>query len=163
MISVAECSKGWLAWRTPKGVVDIADWMLVPSTLPPMEAKSAAFCYRKKDKWNNDSGWISFNSKSNNNSGKHSCFILLDQSFYTNGYPELDFSKGKDAGILLTYAEALFTEKPDGPGKTFKKGNRNEVEGKIIAGRKDSIISNGKDDQYFSTLNWRTFRMLKLK
>ncbi len=89
--------------------------------------------------------------------------FLLDQSFYTNAYPELDFSKGKNAGILLTYAEALFNEKPDGPGKTFKKGNRNEVEGKIIAGRKDSIISNGKDDQNFSTLNWRTFRYVEIK
>ncbi|HKC34737.1 MAG TPA: alpha-L-rhamnosidase C-terminal domain-containing protein, partial [Chitinophagaceae bacterium] len=89
--------------------------------------------------------------------------FLLDQFFLTNAYPELDFSKGKDAGISLTYAEALFIEKPDGPGKTFKKGNRNEVEGKIIAGRKDSIISNGKDEQYFSTLNWRTFRYIEIK
>ena len=54
-------------------------------------------------------------------------------------------------------------KKPDGPGKWFKKGNRNEVEGKTIAGRKDSIISNGKDNQNYSTLNWRTFRYVEIK
>ena len=73
------------------------------------------------------------------------------------------FSKGNNAGISFTYAEALFIEKPDGPGKTIRKGNRNEVDGKIMAGRKDSIISNGKDNQHFSTLNWRTFRYVLVK
>ena len=34
-----------VGWRgaTPKGVVDIADWMLVPSTLPPMELRVQRF------------------------------------------------------------------------------------------------------------------------
>jgi alpha-L-rhamnosidase len=154
-----------VGWRgaTPKGVVDIADWMLVPSTLPPMELRVQRFAtVRESNGVTIPDGFPSTQKAITIPANTHASF-LLDQSFYTNGYPELDFSKGKDAGILLTYAEALFTEKPDGPGKTFKKGNRNEVEGKIIAGRKDSIISNGKDDQYFSTLNWRTFRYVEIK
>jgi hypothetical protein len=73
------------------------------------------------------------------------------------------FSKGNDATISLTYAEALFNEIPDGPGKTFRKGNRNEIEGKIMSGRKDSVISSGRDNQHFSTLNWRTFRYVQVK
>ena len=73
------------------------------------------------------------------------------------------FSKGNNATIALTYAEALFEEKPDGPGKEFRKGNRNEVEGKIISGRRDSIISNGGSDQHFSTLSWRTFRYIQVR
>ncbi|HEX3165903.1 MAG TPA: alpha-L-rhamnosidase N-terminal domain-containing protein, partial [Chitinophagaceae bacterium] len=154
-----------VGWRgaTPKGAVDIADWMLVPSTLPPMELRLQRFAtVRKVTGITIPDGFPLAQKAIAIPANTHASF-LLDQSFYTNGYPELDFSKGKDAGISLTYAEALFTEKPDGPGKTFKKGNRTDVEGKIIAGRKDSIISNGKDNQNFSTLNWRTFRYVEIK
>ena len=161
---------GWpnavkVGWRgaTPKGVVDIADWMLVPSTLPPMELRVQRFAsVRRSEGLTIPNGFPSAKAALTIPANTQASF-LLDQSFYTNAYPELDFSKGKNAGISLTYAEALFTEKPDGPGKTFKKGNRNEIEGKIISGRKDSIISNGKDNQYYSTLNWRTFRYVEIK
>jgi hypothetical protein len=154
-----------VGWRggTPKGVVDIAEWMLVPSTLPPMELSVQRFAAVRKATGitipnSFPATKTSFVIPANTNAS-----FLLDQSFLANAYPELDFSKGKDAGILITYAEALFNEKPDGPGKKFKKGNRNDVEGKIMSGRKDSIISNGKDNQYFSTLNWRTFRYVEFK
>ena len=153
-----------VGWRgaTPKGVVDIADWMLVPSTLPPMELRVQRFAAVRISKGVTiPNGFPATKASITIPANTHASF-LLDQSFYTNAYPELDFSKGKDAGISLTYAEALFTEKPDGPGKTFKKGNRNEVEGKIISGRKDSIISNGNNNQYYSTLNWRTFRYIEV-
>src|SRR5688572_9059281 len=154
-----------VGWRggTPKGAVDIADWMLVPSTLPPMELRVQRFATVRKTEGVSIPDGFPATEKSITIPANTKATFLLDQSFYTNAYPELDFSKGKDAGILLTYAEALFSEKPDGPGKTFKKGNRNEVEGKIISGRKDSIISNGKDDQYYSTLSWRTFRYVEIK
>ena len=152
-------------WRggTPKGNADIAEWMLVPSTLPPMELRLQRFASVRKTNGVTIPDGFPATPKAITIPANTQASFLLDQSFYTNAYPELDFSKGKDAGILLTYAEALFTEKPDGPGKTFKKGNRNDVEGKIISGRKDSIISNGKDEQYFSTLNWRTFRYVEIK
>ena len=152
-------------WRgaTPKGNVDIAEWMLVPSTLPPMELRVQRFATVRKTNGVTIPDGFPATQKTITIPANTQASFLLDQSFYTNAYPELDFSKGKDAGILLTYAEALFSEKPDGPGKTFKKGNRNEIKDKIIAGRKDSIISNGKDDQYFSTLSWRTFRYVEIK
>jgi alpha-L-rhamnosidase len=154
-----------VGWRggTPKGIVDIAEWMLVPSTLPPMELRVQRFASVRRseglvipDKFPSEKLSITIPANT------HASF-LLDNAVYTNAYPELDFSKGKDAGISLTYAEALFNEKPDASGKTFKKGNRNEVDGKIMSGRKDSIISNGKEHQYYSTLNWRTFRYVEVK
>ena len=153
-----------VSWRsaTPKGMVDIADWMLVPSTLPPMELRVQRFAAVRRSEGVTIPNSFPANKTSITIPANSHASFLLDQSFLTNAYPELDFSKGKDAGISLIYAEALFNEKPDGPGKTFKKGNRNEVEGKIISGRKDSIISNGKDNQYFSTLNWRTFRYVQV-
>ena len=153
-----------VSWRTatPKGLVDIADWMLVPSTLPPMELNPQRFAsVRRSEGITIPSSFPASKTSITIPANAHVSF-LLDQSFLTNAYPEIDFSKGKNAGISLVYAEALFNEKPDGPGKTFKKGNRNEVEGKIIAGRKDSIISNGTDNQSFSTLSWRTFRYVQV-
>lgn len=151
-------------WRgaTPKGVVDIADWMLVPSSLPQMELSSQRFSsVRRSEGVVIPNGFPTTKTSITIPPNTHASF-LLDQSFLTNAYPELNFSKGNNAGISLIYAEALFNEKPDGPGKTFRKGNRNEVAGKIIAGRKDSIISNGKDGQNFSTLSWRTFRYIQV-
>ena len=154
-----------VGWRggTPKGVVDIAEWMLLPSTLPPMELSVQRFASVRRASNVTIPNSFPVSTTAFTIAANTTATILLDQSFLSNAYPELDFSKGKDAGILITYAEALFTEKPDGPGKTFRKGNRNEIEGKVMSGRKDSIISNGKTNQNFSTLNWRTFRYVELK
>jgi hypothetical protein len=151
-------------WRgaSPKGTVDIADWMLVPSTLPPMELQEQRFTsVRKATGVTIPDGFPSIKKSITIPSNSQVSF-LLDQSVLTNAYPELYFSRGKNANISLIYAEALFNEKPDAPGKTFKKGNRNDIEGKTIAGRKDSIISNGRDGQHFSSLSWRTFRYVQV-
>ena len=156
---------GKIGWRgaTPKGTVDIAGWMLVPSPLPQMELKMQQFAGVRKSQGITIPGNFPSVKTPLTISANSQVSFLLDQSFLTNAYPVIDFSKGKDAGISFVYAEALFNEKPDGPGKTFRKGNRNDVEGKIISGRKDSIISNGKDHQHFSTLSWRTFRYIQVQ
>ncbi len=82
--------------------------------------------------------------------------ILLDQTFLTNAYPTLIFSGGKNSTITITYAEGLYDE-------NGAKNNRNEIEGKSISGRQDIIISNGLQNQNFTTLNWRTYRYVELK
>src|SRR5688572_12163570 len=97
-----------VGWRgaTPKGVVDIAEWMLVPSTLPPMELRIQRFAAVRTSKGITiPNGFPATKASITIPANTHASF-LLDQSFYTNAYPELDFSKGKDAGISLTYAEA---------------------------------------------------------
>ena len=43
-----------------------------------------------------------------------------------------------------------------------EKGNRNDIEGKLFVGVKDSLISDGSDAQEFTSLWWRTFRYLQL-
>jgi len=94
-----------------------------------------------------------------------SATILLDQSFLTNAYPTIIFSKGKDATISLRYAEGLYVN--EGDRKNWKeqnqKGNRDVVEGKRFVGKQDSVISNGRDNQEFTALAWRTYRYLQLK
>jgi len=85
--------------------------------------------------------------------------LLLDQTYLTNAYLTLNFSKGKDAGISLKYAESLFENlKKYGA----RKGNRNEVEGKDFSGRKDSLISDGGNGHVYTTLNYRTYRYFQL-
>jgi hypothetical protein len=82
--------------------------------------------------------------------------ILLDQGFLTNAYPEIIFSGGREGTLSLSYAEALFTKYPS-------KGNRNETEGKIFMGRKDSILSDGSKGQVFTSLSFRTYRYLQIR
>jgi hypothetical protein len=154
-----------VSWRnaTPKGLVDIADWMLVPSPLPQMELTPQRFAAVRKAEGIKIPQAFPLESKELTIPANTIATFLLDQSFLTNAYPVIKFSKGNKATLSLVYAEALFNELPDGPGKTFRKGNRNEVDGKIMAGRKDSILSNGKNDQQFTTLSWRTFRYVQLR
>ncbi|MCH5599200.1 alpha-L-rhamnosidase-related protein [Niabella ginsengisoli] len=44
----------------------------------------------------------------------------------------------------------------------MRKGNRNDVEGKDFSGRRDSLVSNGSNQQTFTTLNFRTYRYIRL-
>ncbi|MCF0160127.1 MAG: alpha-rhamnosidase, partial [Bacteroidaceae bacterium] len=83
--------------------------------------------------------------------------ILLDQDYLTNGFFSLQMSKGNKAKVSIQYAEALYTGDAGG-----KKGNRNEVEGKRFIGRYDELVSNGQDNQEFTTLDWRTWRYVNL-
>ena len=153
---------GW-SGATPKGIGDISGWMLVPSPLPQMEISLQRFAsIRKTEGHLIPESFLKTKSSLVIPANKQVTF-LVDQSFLTNAYPVMSFSKGNHAGILFTYAEALFSEVPDGPGKTFRKGNRNDIEGKIIKGRKDSVVSNGQENQEFTTLNWRTFRYIQIK
>lgn len=80
--------------------------------------------------------------------------ILLDQSFNTVAYPELIASHGKGAAIKLTYAEALFNKNG--------KGNRNDFEGKQIAGNYDVFEPDGGPKRLFRPLWLRTYRYLQL-
>jgi len=87
--------------------------------------------------------------------------ILLDQGHLTNAYPQLKYSKGANSHIKITYAESLFIPKDCKP--TFDKGNRNEVEGKVMWGNYDIIEVDGGDNRLFEPLWWRSFRYVELE
>ena len=161
-------------WRSgsPKGLSDAFGWMLVPSVIPPRELKTQRFLSVRESNMDvpgefpakQASFTVAANSKAT---------ILLDQGFLTNAYITLLFSKGKDAGILIKYTEALFIPansayyKVKGGGymgsdKIYGKGNRDEVKEKIFLGKKDSLISDGSKMQEFTSLYWRTFRYILL-
>jgi alpha-L-rhamnosidase len=148
---------GWGVQGAPKGMVDAFGWMLVPSRLPQMEMVVQRFqSVRRADGIKLPSIFpsqkaavtIPPNSKVS---------MLLDQSTLTNAFLTLQFSGGKNASMSVKYAEALFEK-----SSPIVKGNRNEIEGKKLLGRKDSLISNGEKEQTFITLAWRTYRYIQL-
>jgi alpha-L-rhamnosidase len=81
--------------------------------------------------------------------------LLLDNRVLQTAYPELTVTGGRGAEIRLTYSEALYDAKGD-------KANRNEIEGRHIAGVMDEFISDGGDARVYAPLWWRTWRYLQV-
>lgn len=150
---------GQMEHGKPKGMADAFGWMLVPSAIPQMERTDQRIpSLRKADGAAIPSSFPAVKTAVTIPANT-TATLILDQTYLTNAYLTLNFSKGKDAGISLTYNEALFDNlKKYGS----RKGNRNDVEGKDFAGRRDSLISDGSDGQTFTTLYWRTYRYIRL-
>jgi alpha-L-rhamnosidase len=161
-------------WRSgsPKGMSDAFGWMLVPSAIPARELRTQRLLSVRETNMlvpedfpaKQASFTVAAHSRAN---------ILLDQGYLTNAYITLLFSKGKDAGILIKYTEALFIPanssyyKVKGGGymgsdKIYGKGNRDQVKEKIFLGKKDSLVSDGSMMQEFTSMYWRTFRYILL-
>ncbi|MDB5144026.1 MAG: Bacterial alpha-L-rhamnosidase [Mucilaginibacter sp.] len=141
-----------------KGMAWGIDWALVPSSLPARE-----MTYQRIIKLRNAVGISvpsTFPSEKTPITVPPNTIVtlLLDQTFETNAYVTLNFSGGKDAGISLGYAETLYDKGSNGR----RKGNRNDVDGKDFIGRKDSLIADSTEGQTFTTLNFRTYRYIKL-
>lgn len=145
---------------------DARGWMLVPSTLQQRELTTQRFASVRMAE--NVSVPASFPAASTTMTipANTKATLLLDQSYLTNAYPTMLFSKGADATISIAYAEALYKRDTvianNKQSVELSKGDRNVVEGKIFIGKKDSIISNGKDEQEFTSLWWRTFRYVQI-
>lgn len=149
----------------PKGVFDWSlSWMLVPSTLPQMERTLQRFNAVR------ETSGIKVPTEFPKQKTKiyippHTTItLLLDQGHLTNAYPVIEFTNGKHARIHLHYAEALFIKQHDSIEWRAQKskGNRNEVAGKRFVGVADEIISAGNVGQQFTSLDWKTFRYVKL-
>jgi alpha-L-rhamnosidase len=143
----------------PKGVADASGWMLVPSPLPQMEYTYQRITLLRKTTGIATPSGFPATKTPLTIPANTTATLILDQTYLTNAYPTLNFSKGANAGISLSYAESLFDNlRRSGT----RKGDRNAVEGKDFAGRKDSIIADGTDGQSFTTLYWRTYRYIRL-
>jgi hypothetical protein len=127
-------------------------WTLVPRTIPLMEETMQRLYAARRG--NLDGAFIR---------GGHavvvpahdSGVVLLDQGYNTVAYPELLVSKGRGSVVRMTYAEALF----DSHGS---KGNRNDIEGKTIAGDYDIFRPDGGSRRLFRPLWMRTYRYLQV-
>jgi len=146
-----------------EAAVNSTGWMLVPSSLPPMEAKVERLSVtRKAESVSVPSAFPKSNVKVSIPANTNAT-ILLDQGYLTNAYPTLILSGGKGAAVAMGYAEGLYTVKKSTLRTTMSKGNRNDIDGKIFIGKADSIISNGTTNQEYSTLWWRTYRYIQLR
>ncbi len=144
----------------PKGIADAFGWMLVPSSIPQMERSYQRIPLLRKSDGITVPAIFPATKTPVTIPAHTTATLLMDQTYLTSAYLTLNFSKGKGAGISLMYAEALF----DNLAKFgSRKGNRNDVEGKDFAGRRDSIISDGTAGQSFTTLYWRTYRYIRLR
>lgn len=138
-----------------KGTAWGIDWALVPSTLPQMEMTYQRIPVLRKTTGINAPANFPAQKTAFTIPANTTATLLLDQTFETNAYVTLNFSGGKDAGISIGYAESLFYDRE-------QKGNRNEIDGKQFIGRIDSLIADGSKEQTFTTLNFRTYRYIKL-
>jgi hypothetical protein len=165
--------KGWLSdscdlthWKSVKiispgypknkiGYGESSGWLLVPSQLPQMELKMQRLMKLSRSEGINIPA--SFPEKKNEITipANTNATILLDQTFLTNAYPTISFRQGLNASITLSYAEALYSKYPF-------KGDRSILEGKILMGRKDSVLSDGNRFQQFTPLTFRTYRFIQV-
>lgn len=127
-------------------------WMLQSSPIPLrlytpvrfVKARKSSVGIAKTEKLLNGKGSIAIPANVTTD-------IILDQTYLVNAYLTMNFSGGADARISIGYQEALFDKK-------MRKGDRNDIEGKMLVGRKDSLISDGRIGQHFTSLTWRTYR-----
>ena len=141
-----------------KGASDGLAWQLVPSILPQMELTYQRISKLRWAVGMKVSPSFPAEKQALQIPANTKVILLLDQTFYTNAYVTLNFSKGKGAGISLGYAETLY----DQEGEELRKSNRNDVEGKKFVGRIDSLLADGTDGQSFTTLNFRSYRYIRL-
>lgn len=152
-------------WLTPalherasyKGDQDYVGHWLVPSPIPAMEMKMERLQRVRQQEGINMSNDFLQGRETVRIPANTKARVLLDQNYLTTGYLTLQFSKGRQAMIDIGYAEGLVTEK-----NTWKKGNRDEIEGKCFQGYTDRIIADGGENRTFTTLWWRTWRYLEL-
>lgn len=83
------------------------------------------------------------------------CSILFDNQTLTMAHTEVTFSGGKSAKVKITYAENLY-------GKNNEKGNRSDIEGKVIKGLNDVYLLDGGVNRTFKSLWYRAFRYVQM-
>jgi hypothetical protein len=86
--------------------------------------------------------------------------LLLDHGAETCACPALRVSGGAGATVRLAYAEALQRAESE-PWKN-DKGDRNEIDGKVLRGYADTWRPDGSGNRILDTLWWRTFRYAEL-
>jgi alpha-L-rhamnosidase len=144
----------------PKGIANAVYWRLVPSSIPHLELPQERILSLRTAEGVKVPASFPAVKTTVTIPANTKATLLLDQTYLTNAYVTLNFSKGKNASIRLGYGEAMMNNLKGTYGIT--KGNRNNVDNTIFAGRRDSIIADGSDGQTFTTLAWRTFRYIKM-
>lgn len=144
----------------PRGTGTGANWMLVPRKIPPMiEVPLEPGLVRRV---NEEPTAFRPGEESDILLPNSTTTFIIDQERLVTAYPEIGMSGGKDAQVTFTYAEAMV-----GEGNAWempsRKAHRDSVTDREVVGNYDVFISNGKSNQHYSPLWWRTWRYLKVK
>src|SRR5438876_832409 len=140
----------------PRGIQDSPSrWMLVPRTIPLMEARDERLQRVVRASGGNQflESFLKGHAPIRVPPHTHAT-LLFDQTYLTTGYPELTVSGGAGAEVTATYAEALFAGN--------SKGNRNETAGKEIRGLEDHFLLDGGAHRTYRPLWWRTWRYFQV-
>jgi len=157
------------SWKTvseltigaPRGIRDTPSrWMLVPRSIPLMAEALERFDRIARANGAQPPSAVPPGAGAWLVAPHSTVTLLLDRGHLTTAYPEILTSGGRGASITLTYAEALREEAPG--GKKGSKGNRNEIQGKVIAGLRDRFVADGGRARLFRPLWWRTFRYVEI-
>ena len=148
-----------------RGFLFGSTWYLVPRKIPFMEHRIDRFhkVIRSEGKSVSNDFLAGKNPLTLPPHSKYS--ILIDNEVHNIGYPELTFSKGKNANIKITYSEALFfkNSKTRVAHKGWEKGHRNkDWDKKEIRGIYDMIIADGGDKRKYQPIALRTYRFVQL-
>jgi len=161
----ARAGKNGMPMKSLTGTGIIQKQILYPREIPPLEAKKQSFAEVRRTEGITDASSLIKEGEDLIIPAHSKVKILLDQGHLTNAYPQLFYSNGANSSIKVTYAESLFkTQTIDGLIKpVFDKGNRNDIEGKVIWGNYDIIIPDGGKNRLFEPLWWRCFRYVELE
>ena len=132
-------------------------WQLVARSIPPMEESPVRFATVRRSEGIEPvgSGFLQGTSDLVV-PARTRAVLLLDQAHLTNAFTVLETSGGAGSSVALVYAEAL----KDAQGN---KKNRNEIDGKTIAGVRDEFRLDGGEHRRFQTLWFRTYRYVQLE
>ena len=134
---------------------EVSGWQLEPRSIPPMEEKEQRLAIVRR------ASGVPADNAFLRAAGdlvvpaRTTASILLDQSHTTNAYPVLETSGGAGSTVRLTYAEALVDAKGE-------KGNRNDIDGRVMHGVHDVFLPDGGAHRRVTTLYWRSFRYIQL-
>ena len=137
------------------GYGDASGWQLEPRNIPPMEESLVRFASVRRgagvplaDDVVKGGGDVVIPANTR-------ASLLLDYGRTTNAYAVLETSGGAGSTVTMTYAEAAV----DSAGR---KGNRNDVDGRVVRGIHDRFRADGGDHRRFQTLYWRSGRYVNV-
>ncbi len=134
---------------------DTPGWMLEPRDIPPMEETPIRFARVRRAEGVAVSDAFALGEGELVVPAHTKASVVLDNGRTTNAYPVLETSGGTGSTVSLTYAEALVDS-------AWRKGNRNEIDGRTVRGVRDVFLPGGGERRRFQTLYWRAYRYVQL-
>jgi hypothetical protein len=153
-----------LTWKKPENIFSQPKvtaglghgWILQPRTTGIQKNKKVPFARVIRSDVHDAKVGFQFGTKSLTIPAHSKKTLLIDQGYVTLGYPKLILSKGRDTRVKIRYSEALYDP-------SNKKGNRNELDGKLCKGMTDVYVMDGGIGRVFQPLWFRAFRFIQLE